>query len=269
MDDSAFRRLVLVYHRKYGRHDLPWRHRITPYRILVSEVMLQQTQVPRVVPKFRAFLRAFPTFRALARAPAADVLRLWQGLGYNRRALMLQRCAQAVVQQHAGRLPDTPEALRMLPGIGSYTAGALMAFAFNRPVPVIETNIRRVILHHYFSGRRAVLDADILPIVERTLDRKEPRRWYGALMDYGTHLAATVENPNRRSRHHVRQSRFEGSARQLRGRVLKALLTDGPMTKARLTAAVGPDERLDGILARLEREGFIHRPGGRGPYSVV
>lgn len=269
MDDVAFRKLVTGYWKKHGRHDLPWRKTADPYAILVSEVMLQQTQVPRVVLKFRAFLRTFPTFRALADAPVSAVLRAWQGLGYNRRALMLQRCAQAVVRDHGGRLPADYDALRALPGIGPYTAGALLAFAFNKPHPVIETNIRRIFIHHYFPRVRSVADGRILPLVERTLDRAHPRRWYSALMDYGTHLAETLPNPNRRSRHHVRQAAFEGSVRQVRGGILKVLLEGGPMTRAKLAAAVGHDGRLDAILARLEREGFIHRSGPGSRFSVV
>lgn len=240
--------LILSYFRQHGRHGLPWRKTKNPYRILVSEVMLQQTQVSRVIEKYKQFLAAFPTFRVLAVAPARDVLKVWQGLGYNRRALMLQRCAQAVMREHGGKLPANYDALRTLPGLGPYTAGAVLVFAFNRPHPIIETNIRRVYLHHYFPNKKKVADAALLPLVVRTIDTKEPRRWFGALMDYGTHLAATVENPNVRSKHYAKQAKFEGSVRQLRGRVLAAFLRGGALPR---------DPRLPKVVAVLKREGLI------------
>lgn len=221
---------------------------MTPYRVLVSEVMLQQTQVPRVSIAFRAFIRAFPTFRALASAKPSDVLKVWQGLGYNRRALLLQRCAQRVVGEHRGRLPRDFEMLRALPGLGSYTAGAVLVFAFDRPWPLVETNIRRTYLHHFFPGRTGISDEELMPLIERTMDRAHPRRWFSALMDYGTWLTTQVPNPNRRSLHYVRQSRFEGSDRQLRGRVLRAMLRGEPFPA---------DHRTDRIVAQLIREGFV------------
>jgi A/G-specific adenine glycosylase len=257
MDDASFRRTVNAYARRHGRHDLPWRTTTDPYRILVSEVMLQQTQVPRVAGKYREFLTVFPSFRALAAAPASAALKVWQGLGYNRRALMLHRCAKTVVGRHGGRLPGDYDALRGLPGVGPYTAGAVLAFAFDEPHPVIETNIRRAYIHHWFPRRRKVDDAEIFPLVERHVRQvRSPRHWYGALMDYGTHLSAVMPNPNRRSRHHVRQAAFEGSLRQLRGAILRHLTECSPIRRATLAAAVG-DARLDRALASLEREGFL------------
>lgn len=238
MDDASFRKEVLNHWKRHGRHDLPWRQTTDPYHILVSEIMLQQTQVDRVIPKYQAFLKRFPSFRSLARAGTADVLRMWQGLGYNRRALMLQRCAQIIVGDQEAEL---------LPGIGPYTAGAILAFAYNSAVPMIETNIRRIYLHHYFPGQEGIGDDQLLPIVERTLDRRNPRRWYSALMDYGTALAASVPNPNRRSRHYTRQSKFEGSRRQLRGQVLRALLAGTPIPRS---------HAAQDVVAQLEKEGF-------------
>jgi len=261
MDDRAFIRLVLGHFRRHGRRELPWRRSVTPYRVLVSELMLQQTQVPRVTGKFREFVRVFPSFRALASAPAAAVLRVWQGLGYNRRALMLQRCAQEVVRGHGGRLPAQYDALRALPGIGPYTAGAVLAFAFDLPHPVIETNIRRVYLHHFFPDRRTVPDDDVLPLVARHLAAvPSPRVWYSALMDYGTHLAGTVENPNRRSRHHVRQAAFEGSLRQLRGVILRILLREGSVSVVDLRRETG-DTRAAAAVAALVDDGMARRRG--------
>jgi len=256
-----FRRLVMSHWRRHGRHDLPWRRTTDPYRILVSEVMLQQTQVPRVVDKYREFLRAFPTFRALARSGPARVLKVWQGLGYNRRALQLYRCAGAVVGGSGGTLPREYDALCGLPGIGPYTAGAVLAFAFDIPQPIIETNIRRVYLHHFFPRSRNVHDARLMPLIERHVSQvHSPRIWYGALMDYGTHLASEVVNPNRRSRHHTRQTVFEGSDRQVRGSVLRALASRSRLIAANIArAAHVPVERIRGLLPVLEREGFIRR----------
>ena len=245
------------HYRRNGR-DLPWRRTRDPWRILVSEVMLQQTQVPRVMERFGPFLEAFPDPAALARAPLAEALALWKGLGYNRRCLGLHRAASEIVERFGGRVPRSVEDLVSLPGVGPYTARAVAAFAFDQPVAFIETNIRRVYLHWFFPGRRTVHDRDILPIVERTVDRRRPGEWYNALMDYGTWLAGRVENPNRRSAHHVRQAAFEGSQRQLRGKVL-ALLVDGrPRRIGTLARETGAGEgRVSEIVRELEVEGFL------------
>lgn len=257
MRDSEFRKLVLKYFEEHGRHDLPWRKAITPYKVLISEIMLQQTQVPRVIEKYKEFLRAFPTFRVLAYASTADVLKVWQGLGYNRRALMVQRCAQVVTRDYRGKIPTDVDALRALPGIGPYTAGAIMAFAFDQPVALIETNIRRVYLHHYFATRRKVADAEIFPLLTRHVAGvASARQWYSALMDYGTHLATMVVNPNRRSRQYTRQASFAGSVRQLRGRILRYVATLGTTDRALLLATMA-DDRTPVALDALEKEGFL------------
>lgn len=258
---ALFRRTVLDHYRAVGRR-MPWRETTDPYRVLVSEVMLQQTQVDRVRPKYRAFLEAFPDVRALARASPADVLRAWQGLGYNRRALALQAAAARIVAEFGERVPDDPAVLETLPGIGPATAAAIAAYAFDRPTVFIETNVRRVFLHFFFRDRTGVTDAELRPLVERALDRERPREWYWALMDYGTMLARTAPNPNRRSAHHAVQSPFEGSARQLRGRVLKVLLGAGPLGVEGLAAATGAgQDRLGPVLDRLRKEGFVAEDG--------
>ncbi len=257
MHDASFRKLVLGYYRKHGRHDLPWRKSITPYRVLVSEIMLQQTQVSRVIEKYKEFLRAFPTFRALASAPTGDVLKVWQGLGYNRRALALQRCAREVVTSYRGKLPEDYETLCTLPGIGPYTAGAVLAFAFDVSVPMIETNIRRVYLHHFFPGKKKVSDALLQPMIARHVASvSSARQWYSALMDYGAHLAREIPNPNTRSKHYTRQAQFGGSLRQLRGRILRHVTDVGSVNYARITELMG-DERAPHAIAALEKEGFI------------
>ena len=256
---SAFQSVVWSYYREYGRHDLPWRQpepdgSFDPYKILVSEVMLQQTQVPRVIPKYHEFLKHFPTLTSLAAAPLSDVLRIWSGLGYNRRAKFLWECARRVEAEHGGRLPETSAELVKLPGIGPNTAGAVLAYAYNQAVVFIETNIRTVFIHHFFADQRSIDDRHILDLVAQTLP-DQPRQWYWSLMDYGTHLKQTVGNLNALSKHYTRQSRFEGSRRQTRGQVLR-LLSGRPLSLAELAAHIA-DPRLPGVLQDLTAEGFI------------
>ena len=256
-DIDTFRKKVLDYYARHGR-DLPWRKRVTPYRVLVSEIMLQQTQVDRVIEKYKEFLVAFPDIPSLAKAPTAKLLTLWSGMGYNRRALALRKLAQAVVAEHRGRLPSDPEKLIALPGIGPYTAGAVAAFAFNKPVIFMDTNIRRVYIHEFFRDKQGVHDDELLPLVGKTLDAKDPRTWYNALMDYGTMLKKEHGNPNQRSVHYTRQSPFENSNRQVRGRIVKVLVKGSPLTAARIVKETGMDaERVRRNLEQLAQEGFI------------
>ena len=241
---------------------MPWRETTDPYHILVSEIMLQQTQVERVLKKFPEFILAFPDFTALATAPLADILAVWQGMGYNRRAIALQKCAILVMKDYQGRLPEEVETLVTFPGIGRATAGSITAFAFNMPVVFIETNIRRVFIHFFFPGSATVGDAEILPLVEQTLYRNNPRVWYWALMDLGTSLKNTVSNPNRRSAHYSRQSSFHGSDRKIRGSILRILLEEHFMDDLDFVVRLGEDPgRVKRILVTLESEGFIQRTG--------
>ncbi|MDV2482816.1 A/G-specific adenine glycosylase [Methanoculleus sp. Wushi-C6] len=259
---GLFSDLILSHFRAHGR-DLPWRQTADPYRILVSEIMLQQTQVERVAVRYREFLERFPDFASLAAAPQSEVLLAWQGMGYNRRALALQRTAQRVVEEYGGRLPADVETLATFPGIGKATAAAIAAYAFNTPVVYIETNIRRVFIHFFFQDREGVRDDEILPLVERALHRENPREWYSALMDYGTILKKRTANPNRRSASYSRQSRFEGSDRQVRGRLLALVLEEGSVTEAEAAARTGEEPgRVRRILADLAREGFVAESEG-------
>jgi A/G-specific adenine glycosylase len=243
---------------------LPWRKTRNPYHILVSEIMLQQTQVERVIEKYQEFLAAFPDFSSLAKAPLSKLLRIWSGMGYNRRALALRALAQKVVDEHGGKLPSDPVLLIALPGIGKYTAGAVTAFAFNKPVVVMDTNIRRVYIHEFFHDREGIHDKEIIPLLERTMDRENPRKWYNALMDYGAMLKQKQGNPNRRSAHYVRQGPFEGSNRQVRGRILKTLVAEASLSAAEIVKETGMDrERVIMNLVDLEKEGFIRRQGRR------
>ncbi len=219
--------------------------------------MLQQTQVSRVEAKWRAWCDRYGGFAALAGATNTEVLAAWQGMGYNRRALWLKRAAIVIVSKHGGKLPRDVAALMQLPGIGANTAGSIAAFAYNEPTVFIETNIRRVYIHEFFAGAVAVGDKVLLPLIEQTLDRANPREWYWALMDYGTHLARTVPNPNRSSRAYRRQSVFEGSLRQMRGEILRQLVANGPSD----LAALSGDPRLDAAVEALAAEGAIESVG--------
>ena len=258
----SFQRQIYGYYRHHGR-DFPWRRTIDPYNILVSEIMLQQTQVERVHDKYLEFIKTFPDFHTLAGASQKDVLVIWQGLGYNRRALALKRLAEDVVKLYGGVLPQDVKKLSSLSGIGKTTAGAILAFAFNVPFVFIETNIRRVFIHEFFRKEEEVKDTEILPLVEATIDRENPREWYWALMDYGSMLKRKVENPNRRSAHYSRQPSFAGSDRRIRGLVIRTLLHDGNLSEETLSKATGVSmDRLKRILKDLADEGFLRQENG-------
>jgi len=263
---EALRAELWKFYEENGRHDLPWRMAeadgsFDPYKIVVSELMLQQTQVPRVVPKFNDFLVKFPSFKVLAAAPLADVLRAWSGLGYNRRAKFLWQTARVVSKDFGGTLPQTREALITLPGIGPNTAGAILAYAFNQPAVFVETNIRSVFIHHFFADEEKVADKAIIEKLEMLLNGEpEPRALYWALMDYGTFLKQTTGNAARRSTGYAKQSAFHGSRRQVRGTVLRAL-QERPKNFAELAAEVS-DGRLQSVLDDLLREEMISKQNG-------
>jgi len=259
-DCKTFQKQVLGHFKKEGR-DLPWRHNINPYRIWVSEIMLQQTQVPRVIEKYKAFLRVFPSFRKLAQAPLKEVFGTWQGLGYNRRALAMSKTAKIVVTEYRGRLPCTVDELIALPGIGHATACAILAYAYNYPCTFIETNIRSVYLHHFFHTRKNVSDQELLPLVEKTLDHNNSRVWYWALMDYGSWLKTQIDNPNKKSKHYTRQSRFKGSHRQVRGAVLKMLGSSSGTVNSIQKEIKFPITRVRKALIELRHEGFVKLRG--------
>ncbi len=263
---KAFRNIISRYYKKHGR-DLPWRRTKNPYRILVSEVMLQQTQVQRVITKYAEFIAAFPDFPSLGEASLKGILRVWRGMGYNRRALALKETAVRMIRDFNGMLPDSVDVLITLPGIGRATASAICAFAFNHPAVFIETNIRRVFLHFFFKDRRNVKDADILPLVEKTLNRRNPREWYYALMDYGVMLKQRFPEINKRSVHYQKQSPFQGSNRQMRGKILRILIK-GQATPNEISrmSMLDPKQALH-ILTQLKKEGFIIKRGTR--YSVA
>jgi A/G-specific adenine glycosylase len=255
-DITKFRKTVYHHWEYYGR-DLPWRKTDNPYNIIVSEIMLQQTQVARVIAKYEEFITTFPDIESLAQAPLQQVLTVWHGLGYNRRALSLRKMAEEIVTLHDGRIPNNVTLLKTLPGIGNATAHAVCAFAFNQPVIFIETNIRTVFIHHFFSTKGAVNDSDIRPLITQTLDSRNPRRWYNALMDYGTALKKEHRNPGRKSAHYKRQSPFEGSARQVRGAILSTLVERLSISMDELAALPFDDDRIQLAVFQLEREKLI------------
>ena len=257
-----FRSIVLDNYRIAGR-SFPWRETDDPWAILVSEVMLQQTQTERVVPYWKRWLSLWPAPKDLAAAGMEEVLREWSGLGYNRRGRYLREAALAIVELHGGRVPEAPAALDALPGIGPYTACAVSTFAFGRPEVFIETNIRSTVLHFFFPDEEKVPDSLILPVLERALDREDPRRWYWALMDYGWALKKLAVNPSRRSAHYARQSPFEGSLRQARGAALRSLASDGPSDLAALLSRTGLESaRLAAALQALSRDGMVAEASG-------
>jgi len=251
-----FQKCILNYYKKHGR-DLPWRRTRDPYAVLVSEVMLQQTQVARVAQKFPPFMKTFPDLRALSEADERELFAVWSGMGYNRRALYLKKSAQAILQI-AGGFPHEWSELTKLPGIGEATARAVCVYAFDLPLAYIETNIRTVFIHSFFSGRGQVNDREILPLVEQYMYRRKPSLWYQALMDYGSVLKNIYGNLSRRSSSWRGQSAFEGSTRQIRGRIIRLLIEEPEFTIAEAALSLKvEEEKLKEIAANLAREGLL------------
>lgn len=279
---QEFQSMILDFYRQEGR-SFPWRETCDPYEILVSELMLQQTQTERVVPKYLNWLQEFPTAQALAQAPFSQVLAAWSGLGYNRRAGYLQEACRQVVEELSGVFPSSACELEKLRGVGPYTARAVATFAFNKPEVFIETNIRSVYLFLFFprdnfpSGQEGghkeadeashpvkVADSSLMPLIEVTLYHEDPRSWYYALMDYGARLKKSTANPNRRSLHYSRQSKFQGSLRQARGAIVKILAqTQGNILSLKEIEGESGIElyRLESAAESLVAEGMICRQG--------
>ena len=257
-----FQQHVMEFYAAKGRHDMEWRHTDDPYKILVSEVMLQQTQVPRVAVIYPKFIEKFPDIFALAKADHADLLTAWQGMGYNRRAWNLQKLARVIADEYGGKIPNDPAVLLTLPGIGPATSCSIAAFAFDRPVVFIETNIRRVFIHYFFEEDQAVDDRELLPLVSAMLPANS-REWYWALMDLGTALKSAVKNPNQRSRQYTKQKSFEGSDRQIRGGVLKRMLDQKSGMPELFAEEMDEDpERVRRIMDAMAGEGFFVREEG-------
>ncbi len=247
--DILFIKKVISYHTIYGRHTLPWRKNISPYKILVSEIMLQQTQVSRVLPKFLLWMKKYPSLQSLRRASLKDILVLWQGLGYQRRAKALYTIAQSHV-----RIPHTFEALCELPGIGKYTASAVCAFAYNTfTYPMLETNIRTALIEEFHMEKEKIHDGILYDTLDRLTKNKHvqkigARAWYFALMDYGAHLKEQHISHNAKSTHYVKQSPYKGSIRELRAKILFAITH---------TQEVPKDIRTQKVLEQLIKEGYV------------
>ncbi len=266
---------VATFYKTESRDHLPWRPASrkdsqdktpNPYHILVSEMMLQQTQVDRVIPKYTAFIKTFPTVETLAAAPLSNVLLLWSGLGYNRRAKYLHDAAKVICSQYNKKFPKNAAELEKLPGVGPYTARAISTFAYNQPEVFIETNIRTVFTHFCFAEHtQKVSDAEILPLVARALkeSKVEPRDFYAALMDYGSHLKRSGVRINNKSKHYTKQSKFEGSVRQLRGAILRELL-QSPKTVSKLQKLTGRTlDEVQNELRKLQKEKLLDKKGSR------
>ncbi|HII68507.1 TPA: A/G-specific adenine glycosylase [Candidatus Woesearchaeota archaeon] len=248
-----FQKKVLSWYKK-NRRDLPWRNTTDPYHILLSEVMLQQTQVDRVIPYYEKFLLAYPTLLDLAAAGRKEILALWSGLGYNSRVVRLHKLCKELAAHHQGTFPHSEEELRKLPGIGPYTANAILAFAFNREVAVVDTNVRRVImaelnLPHVFTMK------EIAHIAKRCVRKGKAMIWYNALRDYGaTHLTAKKTGIRPISR----QSPFEGSERQARGKILRLLIREDAVPYEKLAEEV-KHKNIKGIIQKMEKEALIEK----------
>ncbi|MBY8979890.1 MAG: A/G-specific adenine glycosylase [Candidatus Lokiarchaeota archaeon] len=256
---KKFQSFIFSYFKQYGR-DFPFRQNITPYNVLVSEMMLQQTQTNRVSEKFQEFIKKFPDFKSLNNAPLNEILKLWQGLGYNRRAVALKKIAEKVVNEFDGILPADVEILKTFPQIGHNTASSIVAFAFNMPTFFIEVNVRRVYIYFFFPGKTLVNDKVIMPLVRKTLELTNVRNWYYALMDYGVMLKKTHPELNKRSAHYRKQSKFKGSNRESRGKILKLLIERKLLTEAEILKYLRIEPKRVGlILNQLTQEGFINR----------
>ncbi len=255
---DSFRKIIYDFYRNHKR-DFPFRESITPYKVLVSEIMLQQTQTRRVSEKFLNFIDKFPDFESLSKASVEEVLREWKGLGYNRRAIALKKIAESVVNDYNGELPDSLEILKSFPQIGHNTASSIITFAFNKPTLFIETNIRRVYIYFFFYDVNNVKDKEILPILENTIDRKNAREWYYALMDYGVMLKKNHPELHKKSAHYRKQTPFNGSTRQIRGKVLKILLEKESLTFSELFEKFDNIKHnvIKRIIFQLKKEGFI------------
>lgn len=263
---TKFKKIVRDFYKK-NKRQMDWRETKDPYKILISEVMLQQTQVERIKKKYPAFIKRFSSFKSLANASLTEVLKYWQGIGYNRRAKYLKELAEIVVQKYKGKLPNNPLLLDELPGIGKATAASIAIYAFNKPFYFIDTNVRRVFIHYFFQDEKEVSDKDIEPLVIRTLDKDNPREWFYALMDYGSYLGKLINNPNKKSKHYTKQSKFEGSVRQLRGEVLKRVIRDIEVQENILYTISDDRILVEQAIRGLMRDGIIKEK--KGSYTIT
>jgi A/G-specific adenine glycosylase len=259
MKSNEFQNLVWQKGKELYR-TMPWREDTRPYYVLVSELMLQQTQVDRVIPKFTAFIAAFPSEAVLAKASLAEVLGLWSGLGYNRRAKFLHLAAKMICEEYDGVFPDSKEQLLRLPGVGTNTAGAILAYAFNTPAIFIETNVRTVYFQHFFLDGRIVDDKELASLLEQTLDHEHPREFYWALMDYGASLKRSGAARLKQSKHYKKQSPLKGSVREVRGEIIR-LLASKDYQLEEIEKRFEGDQRLQPALRGLIDDGLVQQTG--------
>lgn len=250
------RRKILGYYKKYGR-ELPWRKTNSPYHILVSEFMLQQTQVSRVTDYYEKFINKLPDLKSLAKVKTPLLLKLWSGLGYNSRALRLRAAAQEIIKTHNGKFPEDAESLKKLPGIGDYTSAAILAFAFNKPVPVIDINIRRVLLHELGLANN-VSNQELTALARLLIPRGKSALWHNALMDYGAALPPEVKKLYQPL---TRQSSFKGSKREARGYILRILLKEKSLSRKELLEKISHRQKEE-IIDQLAAEDFISVSNG-------
>ena len=265
-DDSSlslFRSSILDFYAHHGRQ-FAWRETSDPYRILLSEVMLQQTQTSRVEPKYELFLSLWPDFSSLAKAPLDELLFHWKGLGYNRRALNLRKSA-LLTEQWGWTIPPDEMAIASLPGVGKATTAALLAFSYQKRSLYLETNIRRVLLTCFFSEEEQVKDKELEKLLALLVaDIEDVKSWYYALMDYGVLLKALLPNANTRSAHYTKQSVFENSNRQIRGQLIHLLADTGAKDSQQIVSILSrfEQERILSCLADLQKEGFVQEKEG-------
>jgi A/G-specific adenine glycosylase len=258
--DELFINKVLLYYKKMGRHDLPWRKGITSYKILISEIMLQQTQVARVLVKYKEWMKKYPTLSSLSCANLTDILKLWQGLGYQRRAKALFEISKGFK-----KIPKSYEELLKLPGIGPYTASAICAFAYNTfPPHLVETNIRTVLIEEFHAKENKIKDEALYMDLKRLEKNKKvqalgARDWYYALMDYGAYLKTQKVSHNTMSSQYAKQTPYKGSLRELRAKTLFAIAH---------RESLPIDGRLEVVTNQLLTEGYIVKSGKRNQYSI-
>ena len=260
---ELFSSLIFDYYHEFGR-SFSWRETYEPYKITISEIMLQQTQTDRVIEKYNNWCLVFPDIYALANAPFSEVLLHWQGLGYNRRALYIHIIAKEIVDRFDGIMPQDPAILEKFKGIGPNTARSICAFAFNQPVTFIETNIRTVFIQCFFHHHYQVDDKEIITLITKTLDQNNPREWYYALIDFGVFLKKIYPNSNLKSKHHTTQTIFEGSDRQIRGAILRLLLKQKIAEIQEISKKFNEKpERINRIIETLIQDNLIIKKNGQ------
>ncbi|MBI4114305.1 MAG: A/G-specific adenine glycosylase [Candidatus Niyogibacteria bacterium] len=274
MDPKQFQKIIRKHYRKNKKkNNFPWRRTKNPYHILVSEIMLQQTQIPRVIPKYNEWIKTFPTIQALAKAPFSKVMSIWHGLGYNRRARYLKDAAEKIIKLHKNKIPRDPNMLETLPGIGRYTARAVSCFAYGICEPFLDTNIRRVYIHFFGGKKEKITDETLLMFIQKTAPIRNKDKWYGALMDYGRDIVGDKkDNPNRKSKTYSKQSPFLGSRRYIRAKIITYLLNHKTGTTTQIKHALKKDihaqhyladRKFLSLISSLQHEGMLSQSSKR------